>query len=224
MKALDLLNELSSQRSVKVKQLQVLCGYLNFLCRAIFPGRAFLHCMYAKYSSASSCGKLHRKLSQMGDGKSEVKLKLHHHIKMDEEFRFDCSVWHEFLNEDSMSMVCHPMIDLSRVVAAEMVGFLSDTSAKETLGFGCVLGNNWTMAQWEPGFIAQYKLSIEYLELLALVAGVLTWEDKLKNIRMIASCDNQAVVAMVNNMASKCQHCMKLIRISVGFKENCQLV
>ena len=57
--------------------------------------------------------------------------------------------------------------------------------------------------------------SIEYLELYALCAGVLVWEDKLKNRRVILHCDNQSVVDMVNSTSSKCKNCMILIRILV---------
>ena len=40
--ALQLLEIVSNQRKTTVKELQHLCGYLNFLCKAIFPGRAFV--------------------------------------------------------------------------------------------------------------------------------------------------------------------------------------
>ena len=109
------------------------------------------------------------------------------------------------------------MLDLSETVSAEFLGFLSDASAKETLGFGCVFGNKWIFAMWEPNYISKYKPSIEYLELYALVAGILTWEFDLKNIRMIVKCDNQAVVCMVNKLSSSCPHCI-LVLNNLKFK------
>ena len=48
-KAIQLLNLMISKRKATVKELQSLCGYLNFLCKAIFPGRPFVRRMYAKY-------------------------------------------------------------------------------------------------------------------------------------------------------------------------------
>ena len=60
-----------------------------------------------------------------------------------------------------------------------------------------------------------YHPSIEYLELYALVAGILTWEFKLRNMRLFVKCDNQAVIAMVNSMSSTCPQCMYLIRVLV---------
>ena len=52
--------------------------------------------------------------------------------------------------------------------------------------------------------------SIEYLELFALAAGLLTWRDEpeLKNRQITIFCDNQAVVDMINDMSSKCGKCM----------------
>ena len=39
--AVALLRDFISKKKVMVKQLQQLCGYLNFLGKAIFPGRTF---------------------------------------------------------------------------------------------------------------------------------------------------------------------------------------
>ena len=46
----------------------------------------------------------------------------------------------------------------------------------EHLGFGCLLRNKWIQAFWNdgfPNFVITQEPSIEYLELYALVAGVL---------------------------------------------------
>ena len=85
VKAVNLLNDLTGKKKATIKQLQVLTGYLNFLIRAIFPGRVFTRRMYAKYSK-ESC-------ARQGN-----KLKSYHHIKLDNEFRFDCEVWRIFLS------------------------------------------------------------------------------------------------------------------------------
>ena len=41
-RAVDMLSTLLHKRKVTVKQLQSLCGYLNFLTKVIVPGRVFL--------------------------------------------------------------------------------------------------------------------------------------------------------------------------------------
>ena len=63
-------------RKVTVLDYQKLCGILNFLCRAIVPGRAFLRRLYL----------------------TNTNLKPHHHVKITNENRMDLLVWKEFLN------------------------------------------------------------------------------------------------------------------------------
>ena len=87
----------------------------------------------------------------------------------------------KFLTETLFhSKVCRPMLDLSGTAEAVDVAFSSDANANVNFGFGCVLGNNWAFGQWEPGYIAKFKPSIEYLELFGLVMGILIWEKNWK--------------------------------------------
>ena len=50
IKALNLLEHVMAKRSARVEELEKLSGYLNFLNRAIHPGRAFTRRMYSKFS------------------------------------------------------------------------------------------------------------------------------------------------------------------------------
>ena len=107
------------------------------------------------------------------------------------------------------------------------IGFYSDASAAEKLGFGSILKNKWIQGFWTEGFIKENKPSIEYLELFALCAGVLTWteEETMKNSNICLHCDNKAVVQMINNLTSSCENCVVLIRLLVldGLKSNRKL-
>ena len=80
---------------------------------------------------------------------------------------------------------------------------------------GAVFMNNWLFAQWPENFIKDFNPSIEILELFALTIALEKWgaADVMKNTRVTIFCDNQAVVHMVNNMASLCTICRRLIRI-----------
>ena len=110
-------------------------GFLNFLNRAIVPGRAFMRRMYAKFTGL------------------DKKLKPHHHIKVDTEFKSDCKMWLQFLSYD-VSMVSRPYVDLSvPCETAENLKFTSDATANEVLGFGTIFDNQWTFGRWEDGFI-----------------------------------------------------------------------
>ena len=194
-KALRLLNELTGKRKITVKQLQVLCGYLNFLSKAIFSGRTFTRRIYAKYSSMSN------------------KLKQHHHITIDSELRFDCEIWRFFLENFQNKSVRRPMVDLRKLQSADQINFTSDASKNPKFGIGATFENYWLFAQWEIGYIKKFDPSIEYLELLGVAAALLTWGHLLVNRRIIILCDNQAVIAMINNMSSSCKNCMYLIRL-----------
>ena len=211
-----MIEKLLVKGKATVKELQQLCGYLNFLTQAIFPGRMFTCRMYSKYSNIAKLPglKCHRHVIPI---QSKPRLRQHHHICLDKEFRLDCEVWQHFLNINSATVINRPMIDLTEPPqsAAELF-FYSDASASEALGFGCVMKNtNWICAQWELGFITQHRPSIEYLKLFAVCAGVLTWERELSNRRMLIHCNNMAVVSMLNNLTSSCEWCMHLLRILV---------
>ena len=156
-KPLKLLNDLTGKKKVTVKQLQVLTGYLNFLTKAIVPGRTFTRRIYAKYANRDRC------------------LKQHHHVNVDSEFRFDCEIWRYFLMHHSESALCRPMIDLNKWTSAVEINFYTDASAAQELGMGAIFDKHWFYTRWENNFISQENPSIEYLELLALTAALLTW-------------------------------------------------
>ena len=61
------------KKKATVKELQCLCGYLNFIGKAVFPGRTFTRRMYAKFSSV---------INVTGAPKNSYtyKLKQHHYV------------------------------------------------------------------------------------------------------------------------------------------------
>ena len=133
-KAIQLLNDISGKKKITIQELQVLTGYLNFLTKAIFPGRTFTHCMYLKYAN------LKNTMDKNG------KLKPHHHVKIDTEFRFDCEIWQTFLTNYRNHVLCCPMVDLQGYVTAKELHFHSDASANKKLGFGAIYDNRWIFA------------------------------------------------------------------------------
>ena len=164
-----MLQVLMAKTKVTVKELQILCGFLNFLGWAIFPGRAFTRRMYAKYSKCVTFGGNQKKREKM--------LKPHHHVRLDKEFKNDCEVWLQFLtDQQTQAIVNKPMVDLSESLTAEQLVFYSDASANKKFGFGCIFNKQWIFGRWEPGYIDHYSPSIEYLELFAFCAGLFTWQ------------------------------------------------
>ena len=192
-KALHLLNDLSGKKHATIKELQVLTGYLNFLTKTIVPGRTFTRRMYNKFADTG--------------------LKQFHHVKLDQEFRFDCELWRTFLTHSRNIAVCRPMVDFSYTRQALEICFFSDASANKELGVGAVYNTHWLFTKWEKAFIQECKPSIEYLQLYGMTAALLTWGRYLRNRRVTIFCNNTAVVDMVNNCASSCKNCMYLLRL-----------
>ena len=129
-KALKLLNEILDKKKSTIKQLQVLTGYLNFLTKVIFAGCTFMRRMYSKCSQYKTS--------------SSKPLKLYHHVKLDQEFRFDCEIWKVFLANHTEAAVCRPMVDVhSPLIMAKQLEFYSDSSANPVLGMGAVFNRQW---------------------------------------------------------------------------------
>ena len=192
-KALELLDTLLNKSKGTVLQFQRLCGVLNFLCRCIVPGRAFLRRLYPSR------------------GKQAV-LKPYHHMKVTKENKSDMMIWKQFLTHPDV--FCHPFLDHEPLVA-DVIDMWSDASRNFDLGFGSFCGTEWTFGQWPKKFMEVAQPSIEYLELFAVTVAVLNWLKLFKNKKIILFCDNQAVVHMINSNTSSCKNCMCLIRMIV---------
>ena len=193
-KAKELIDKILTKKSKKItlRELQSLTGFLNFLCKAVVPGRAFTRRLYS-YTE---------KLNFM---------KPHHHVKITGETRLDLEMWLEFLNHPGI--FTRHFIDLDRTITSVDVEFYTDASANAFLGCGGISENDWYILQWDDKFINTNRPSINYLELYAVSVAVILWMHKYKNRRISIFCDNYSVVHMINTSSSKCQNCMVLIRI-----------
>ena len=196
----NLLHRMLVKKKAMVKEIQQLAGLLNFLNCAIFMGRAFTRRMYSKFAGIVK-------------GKNGgCQLRAYHHVRIDQEFKIDCRVWMMFLEMEQMSVVARPYVDLTETKNLTQLEFYSDASLNGELGFGARFDREWTYAQWPANFITHYSPSIEFVELYGLTVAVFIWARKLANQRVLVFCDNKSVVHMVNNTASSCGLCMKLIR------------
>ena len=198
-KARNMLVSIRNQKRVgkphkmKVVQLQKICGYLNFLCKAIVPGRAFTRRLYSHL-----CGN---------------NLKLHHHIRVTAEMLADFAMWEIFLLEPAAYAA--PFLDFAEMLQASEINFYTDASKQRFLGFGGFCDSSWMQQRWGCDFIQFCNPSIEYLELFAVVAAVLAWIDRFRNRRVILFVDNESVKFMINKNSTGCKHCMTLIRLMV---------
>ena len=179
-------------KKTTVKRAQELCGLLNFLCKCVVPGRAFVTRLYSMTRTGQAAPKPH------------------YHVRITEENRLDLKVWKIFLSQPDV--FCRPFLDFT-VVSAMDIDMYSDSSGNPNLGYGALCGSEFLFGQWNTTFVQINKPSIQFLELYAFTAGVLTWIKKFKNQRVCLFIDNKSARDMINASSSKCKNCMMLIRL-----------
>ena len=77
---IQLLEEMLNRKKSTMKKLQQLCGYLNFICRAIYLGRPFVRRMYAKYSHILNVNKGKEEDNRLTANTYRYKFKQHYHV------------------------------------------------------------------------------------------------------------------------------------------------
>ena len=189
-KAKNLICEALQKKSRKItlRNLQKLCGYLNFMCRCIVPGRTFTQRLYPQ---------------------SIQHLKPHHHLKITEEMKQDLLMWLKFLEHPAA--YCRPFADFEVTLTANKIKLYTDAAL--LVGFGGYCNRSWYYGTWDKQFLDKFNLSIGLLELYALTTAILMWIHRFKNRRVVLFCDNLSVIYMINQSSSHCRHCMKLIRL-----------
>ena len=201
-----MVQNITDKKKVTVQDLQKLARLLNFLNRAVVPGRAFTRRIYSKFSGVNMKGYRDKKI-----------LKPFHHIRVYRELCEDCRMWLQFLQgEGHNNLGLHlymPFTDLSMTLTADVLKFYMDAVKGKELGFGGVFNKHWIFGRWEENFITSHDPSIEFLELYAVAIAVFAWNVELRGKRIVLFCDNQSVVHMINNSSSSCHLCMILIRL-----------
>ena len=173
--------------------MQKLCGYLNFLSKAIVPGRVFTRRLYNIVE--------------------KTELKPHHHFKLTGEHKLDLELWLQVLN--SQHIYNRKFFDFQDYKTFQTTSFCTDASKNCQLGCGGICNEERFIMQWDEDFIKNENPSINYLELYALCVGVFSWLQKFQNCNIVIFCDNQSVMYMVNNTTSSCPNCMVLLRMLV---------
>ncbi len=170
-----------------LQSIQSLIGSLNFVTRAIRPGRPFT-----------------RRLIDLTKGLSRASDK----VQVGSGARKDLSMWLEFLsNYNGASFFLEPCFTTS-------VDLKLFTDAAGGIGYGAYLQGHWLQERWAND-ILRANLSIAFLELYPIVAAVTCWGDLMANKKVEFWTDNKAVVAIINCQTSRCPHIMSLVRCLV---------
>ena len=189
-RATELILHLKNKKKGELREIQRLCGYLNFLNKCIVPRRAFTRRMYSVGSHLT---------------------KPHHHFNVTQELKLDLEMWLAFLSQPEAYN--RSFFDFDSKQFFSPLDFFTDASG--TKGAGGYCDQQWFIIEWDSEFLLEAKPSINYLELFALTVAVLSWAKDFKNRNIIVFCDNQSVIHMVNNSTSGCKNCMVLIRFLV---------
>ena len=105
LRAKNLISEIMEHKNVTVYQMQRLCGFLNFLCKCVVPGRAFLMRLYAAIP---------------------VKLKSHHHFRVTREVKADLNLWFDFVSH--ADIFCRPFMDFTKTWTGRELRMYSDAA------------------------------------------------------------------------------------------------
>ena len=168
------INNILSSNKCTLRVWQSLLGLLQFMCRAVVPGRAFLQNMYRLTAGCS---------------------KPYHKIRITKNVKKDLLIWLEFIdNFNGVSLYKEEMF-----MSPSAINIFTDSS--QSLGAGAVWGNYWFSIPWpSQWWLSQ---NITFLELVPIVLALETWGHHFKNKCVFLNTDNLALVYVINKQSSK---------------------
>ena len=122
------------------------------------------------------------------------------HIDLKQLVLVDLRMWKLFLiHFKGWKPIIHPAVQKSK-----MVELFADASGNVNLGWGAWLPHvgAWMYAQWEVEFFEKFNPSIDFLELYALLAGVVTWVPHLTNCTVLFHSDSTPTMHVLINKSS----------------------
>ncbi|XP_061470916.1 uncharacterized protein LOC133379514 isoform X1 [Rhineura floridana] len=189
---LDLLREkvahILASRKTTLLAPQELSGLLNFACRVIAPGRAFLRRVYDAMSQLSH---------------------LRHHIRVSAALKADLIVWSAFLREfNGVFFWRH-----DRLLEAELQ---VHSDASGSFGFGVIFGDSWCHGSWPETWVQEGLVrDLTLLEFFPIVVAVYLWPDRLRDTTVHFWCDNLSTVHVINSLTSKNPRVVHLVHAFV---------
>ena len=181
-KARQLLIQFANQRRVTLRELQSCIGFLNFACRVVSPGRAFL-----------------RRLINLSMSVTQP----HHFVTLNRESRADIRAWLVFLESyNGITMFSDTFVSDSNSLK-----LFSDASG--SLGFAAVFGAKWFYGSWPSSF---HDTHITTKELFPITLMSEIWGPYFQNKRILFHTDNSAVAEIINKQSCKDPQTMSLVR------------
>ena len=182
----EALQQWSHRKSATLKELQSLIGTLQFACRVVVPGRAFL-----------------QRIIGLTRGIPNSRW----HIKLNAEFRKDISMWLTFLDHWNGASF---FLGDSILSSPELQLF---TDASGSLGYAGYLSGQWFQGRWLPQHLINPAtgISIDWQELFAIYIACYLWGPSWSGKRICMWCDNLPVVTIINSKRSRSPRIMDLV-------------
>ncbi len=172
-----------SRRKISLVCIQSIVGSLNFLCKAVAPGRAFL-----------------RRLIALTHGLSRP----HHRVRISKGARLDLLAWLEFLTHFNGVAVFSSVWQSN-----EAIDLFTDAAG--SIGYGAYFNGKWVRGLWSEELLNNPP-SIAFLEFFPLLVALFCWAPLLAGKRVMFHSDNFAVVHIINKKSSHCSQIMCLVR------------
>lgn len=173
-----------SRKKLKLRELQSLIGSLNFACRAVQPGRAFL-----------------RRLIDLTIGIRNP----NHYIRLNKWAKEDLRAWSIFLNSYNGITFMSKDIWSDHSDAVHLY-----TDAAGGVGFGAFVDDLWFFGEWPSNW---HDENITLLELFPIALSIHVWGGSLfANRKVIFHSDNSAIVSVINKRSSREPKVMVFIR------------
>ena len=180
------IKDILAKPKVSLKQLQSIIGSLNFACRAVAPGRAFLRRLIG----------------------STIPLKAPHHVtRVNKSIKGDLNMWLTFLENYNGVSVFRDQVEVTN----GDLEFFTDAAA--SIGMGIYLKGKWAQAKWGDHFKAETEgNNITFLEYFPILVALHLFGEEVRNKKVLFHCDNAAVVEIINQQTSRCPRVMNLVR------------
>ncbi len=180
------ISEILSKASVQMCKLESVVGLLEFACKVIRPGRAFLRRAHDVIASVKS---------------------QYHYIHINKSLRSDLNTWLSFL-KDFNGVVMFPEKDWQ---SAETLHCHTDSS---NLGFGLIFGSHWVYGEFPASWKQWPIMVLEAFPIMLLfelfgeeLAGKKIWlhsdNQPLVSALNKITCKNQGVMTLLRNIVLK---------------------
>jgi len=151
------LDHILHKDKITLLQLQSLLGSLNFACRVVRPGRAFLRRLY--------------------DASTSVK-RQHHKIRINKSMKDDLKMWKKFLLSYNGVTVMPDMFWTDN----ESLELYTDSAGGKGRGFGIYFQGQWKHELWPDSWLETPLIrNISFLELFPVVVALCLWGNSFAN-------------------------------------------